>query len=101
MKRIGKEANIWDRFRSRPRVLAQWLLESRENWKQKHAKVKQEVKRLKVRVADVNKSREQWKEKVKQRDHDLAAMKAEVDRLRQQVEQSDKKRPPRHLAQPN
>ena len=80
---------FWDRFRSRPRKLAKWLFESRENWKKKHQDLKVLLKRFQVQLADVRKSREQWRERAQYSLKDLVQMKAEVERLRKQVEQSD------------
>ena len=89
VKQVEQEASIWERYRSRPRVLARWLLESRDRWKEKYVAIKQEVKRLKVRVTDIHKSREHWKEIAKLKAEELVAMKSEFDRLRQQVEQTE------------
>ena len=80
---------FWERFRSRPRKLAKWLFESRENWKKKHQNLKVLLKRFQVQLSDVRKSREQWKERAQYSLEALEQMKSEVERLRKQVEQSD------------
>lgn len=89
---MEEDGDFWDTFRTRPRVLAQWFHKSRENWKHKYQKVKEELHRLKVRVSDVNQSREEWKEKVLRKESELAQMKAELDRLRQQVQDGPEKK---------
>lgn len=78
-----------DRFRSRPRKIAKWLLESRDNWKNKHQNLKVLLKRFQVQLADVRKSRKQWRERAQYSLKELEQMKAEVQQLRKQVEQSD------------
>jgi len=90
VEQIREDSDSWDRYRTRPRVLAQWFHESRENWKRKYHAVKQEVHRLKVRVGDVDQSREQWKGKALEKDRELAALKAELERLQQQVQEGEK-----------
>ena len=92
--RIEGDTGFWARFRSRPRVLATWFYQSRELWKRKYQELKSEVKRLKVRVADVQQSRELWKKRVQERERELADMKAEVDRLQREIQQSEIKTPP-------
>jgi len=72
-------------FRSPPRVLVDWFQRSRDNWKSKHMTVKAELKKFKVRVSDVSKSRDCWKEKAKASERDLALLQGELERLRQQV----------------
>ena len=83
------DERFWDRFRSRPRKLAKWLFESRENWKKKCRDLKVLLKRLQVQLADVRQSREQWKERARYSSKELDRMKAEVERLRQLVQQSE------------
>lgn len=90
VEQIREDADFWDRFRTRPRVLAQWFHESRENWKRKYQAAKEELHRLKVRVGDVDQSREQWKGKVLEKDRELAELKAELERLQQQVQEGEK-----------
>ena len=87
---IRRDSAFWDRFRTRPRVLAQWFHESRENWKHKYQTLKEELHRLKVRVGDVDHSREQWKRRALEKDCELAELKAELQRLQQQVQEGEK-----------
>ncbi len=76
-----------ERYRSRPRQLARWLLESRDTLREKYREVKVELKRLKVRVNDVVKSRDEWKRRSNLADQQVLAVKAEVERLTAQFEQ--------------
>jgi len=55
----GKRGN---EFRSPVRVLASFFRKSRDQWKRKYVDAKTELKRFKVRVSDVSKSRDAWKE---------------------------------------
>jgi peptidoglycan hydrolase CwlO-like protein len=86
---LHEDEGFWDRFRSRPRVLARWFHESREKWKRKYQELKRQLKRLQVQVADVRNSREKWKEQAQQKGTELAQMKAEVERLQRQLEESE------------
>ena len=55
--------NPLDKYRSRPRQLARWLVLSRDALRAKYQALKAEMKRLKVRVRDVTKSRDNWKQR--------------------------------------
>ena len=45
-------ANPLDKYRSQPKQLARWLLESRDTLREKYQGLKVEARRLKVRVSD-------------------------------------------------
>lgn len=79
----SNESELW---RTRPRVLAQWFQKSRDQWKEKHQQLKKEVKRLKVRVADVQNSREQWRQKAQRSEQELKEMKTQLEELQRQVQ---------------
>lgn len=81
------EGNALEAYRSRPRQLARWLLESRDTLRRKYRELKVESKRLKVRVNDVVKSRDEWKSRANLADQQGLAAKAEVERLSAQLEQ--------------
>ena len=84
-------------YRSRPKQLARWLLESRDRLREKYQGLQVELKRLKVRVSDVTKSRDNWRQQAETADQQLRAMKAEVEQLSALLEQADFKkvnRPP-------
>jgi chromosome segregation ATPase len=75
-------------YRSRPKQLARWLLESRDTLREKYQSLKVELKRLKVRVRDVGKSRDNWRRQAETSDQQVRAMKAEVERLTALLEQA-------------
>jgi predicted nucleic acid-binding Zn-ribbon protein len=77
-----------EKYRSRPKQLARWLLESRDTLREKYQGLKVESKRLKVRVSDVTKSRDNWRQRAETSDEQVRAMKAEVDRLTALLEQA-------------
>lgn len=77
-----------EKYRSRPKQLARWLLESRDTLREKYQGLKVELKRLKVRVSDVTKSRDNWQQQAETSDEQVRAMKAEVDRLTALLEQA-------------
>ena len=77
-----------EKYRSRPKQLARWLLESRDALREKYQGLKVESKRLKVRVSDVTKSRDNWRQQAETSDQQLRAMKAEVERLASLLEQA-------------
>ena len=80
--------NPLDKYRSRPRQLATWLLASRDALRGKYQGLKIESKRLKVRISDVVKSRDHWRQRAEVSDQQVRAMKAEVERLTAQLEQA-------------
>ena len=79
-------------YRSRPKQLARWLLESRDRLREKYQGLQVELKRLKVRVSDVTKSRDNWRQQAETADQQLRAMKAEVEQLSALLEQADSKK---------
>ena len=81
-----EEKDLLDNYRSRPKQLARWLLESRDRLRAKHQKLKSDWKRLTVRVNDVSRSRDNWKQRAEVSDKQVQAMQAEVERLSVLVE---------------
>jgi len=81
-----EEKDLLDNYRSRPKQLARWLLESRDRLRAKHQKLKSDWKRLTVRVNDVSRSRDNWKQRAEVSDKQVQAMQAEVERLSALVE---------------
>jgi len=82
-----EERDLFDEYRSRPKQLARWLLESRDTLRAKYQKLKTDWKRLTVRVNDVFRSRDNWKQRAEVSDKQLLAMRAEVERLSALLEQ--------------
>ena len=82
------EGDNFEKYRSRPKQLARWLLESRDTLREKYQGLKVELKRLKVRVTDVTKSRDSWRRQAETSDQQMRAMKAEVERLAALLEQA-------------
>ena len=80
--------NPLEQYRSRPKQLARWLLESRDTLRKKYQGLKVELNRLKVRVSDVTKSRDNWRQQAEASDQQVHAMKAEVERLAALFEQA-------------
>ena len=81
-----KEEILFDRYRSRPRQLARWLLESRDTLREKYRKLKVDWKRLTVRVNDVSRSRDNWRQRAEVSEKQVLAMQAEVERLSALIE---------------
>ena len=82
-----EEENLFDKYRSRPKQLARWLLESRDTLREKYQKLKADCKRLTVRVSDVSRSRDNWKQRAEVSDKQVQAMQAEIERLSALLEQ--------------
>ncbi len=80
----GQEKGL-DRFRSPVRVLASFFEKSRDQWKQKCMDAKTELKRFKVRVHDVSKSRDAWREKAEARQRELESLQSQVQQLQSEV----------------
>lgn len=67
-------------------VQAWFLGRSRERWKQKHAELKVESKRLKQRVADVCKSRSGWRSEALAAHREVQELQAQNAALRAQLD---------------
>ena len=80
--------NPLEKYSSRPRQLARWLLESRNKLREKYQSLRVELKRLKVRVSDVTRSRDSWRQQAEESEQQVRAMKAEVERLATLLEQA-------------
>lgn len=93
--------SLLKQYRSRPKQLARWLLESRNTLREKYQGLRVELKRLKVRVSDVTKSRDNWKQQAETSDQQLRAMKAEVERLTALVEQATESGPQKKANSPS
>ena len=63
-------------------VQAWFLRRSRDLWKAKSADLKLELKRVRQRVADVDRSRAQWRRRAEDAGRQLEALRAENARLR-------------------
>jgi chromosome segregation ATPase len=72
-------------YRSPRRVLADWFRKSRNNWRQKYADLKAEIKRFKIRAYDLQKSRDHWKDQAAVYQQQLDALQAQVEQLKAQV----------------
>lgn len=79
------EEKVSKAFRSPTRVLSGWFQRSRDNWKCKYMTLKAELKRYKVRVSDIEKSRRRWREQAEASRGELEVLRAELDQLRNQV----------------
>lgn len=84
---VVSERDVFESYRSRPKQLARWLLESRDTLRARYRELKVELKRLKVRVRDVVKSRDEWKRRAHLANQQVLSEKAEVERLTVQLEQ--------------
>jgi len=82
------EVDSLEKYRSRPRQLARWLLESRDTLRAKYQGLKVELNRLKVRIRDLAKSRDNWRQRADAADQQVHAMKAEVERIAALLEQA-------------
>lgn len=80
--------SVLNQYRSRPKQLARWLLESRDTLREKYQELQINTKCLKVRVSDLDKSRNNWRQRADESEQKLQAMVAEVERLTALLEQS-------------
>jgi chromosome segregation ATPase len=83
---MAVEGKAERRFKSPNRILARSFRLGRDNWKAKYKKLKEELKRMKNRVADARRSREQWSSKAQQ-------LQAELGRLKQATAAQDQNQP--------
>lgn len=69
-----------------PAYVQAWFLQrSRDNWKNKYSLVKDDVRQLKNRLIDVEKSREQWRERAKDHARRLEEVEAQNAALQEQL----------------
>jgi peptidoglycan hydrolase CwlO-like protein len=85
MDAVDAQTKDLNEFRSPVRVLAAFFQKSRDQWKQKYMDAKADLKRFKVRVADVSNSRDAWREKAEARQTELQAMQAQLQELQNQI----------------
>lgn len=78
--------------RKRPGAWMRFLEISRDGWKRKYKELKDSIKRLKNRVADLTKSREQWRSKAEQARDQVSVLEAEIASLRVLVAVSTEKK---------
>ena len=72
---------------------AAWLEESRDQWKAKAQERTREIKRLKVRVTDVDRNRNEWRSRAeisadesREQAEQIEALQREVETLRAELE---------------
>jgi len=70
---------------TRPRVLAKFFEESRDNWKRKCQEATAEVKRFRDKVRDIQLSRQMWREQAEQAVLEQQRLAAEVQRLQEEL----------------
>jgi hypothetical protein len=69
-------------FTTSKQVQAWFLRRSRDLWKTKYTDLKLELKRVRQRVADIDRSRVQWRRKAEDAGQQIEALQAENARLR-------------------
>ena len=68
-----------------PRWVQVWFLRrSRDNWKRKYQRLKEDAKRLQNRVNDVTHSREKWREQAEREDRRAKELEARNAALQEQ-----------------
>lgn len=70
---------------TRPRVLAKFFEQSRDNWKRKCQAALADVKQFRDKVRDVLESRQMWCERAEQSEQERRRLAAEVQQLRAQL----------------
>lgn len=70
---------------TRPRLLARFFEESRDNWKRKCQEAIAEVKQFRDKVRDVQQSRQMWRAQAEQARQEQQRLAAEVQRLQVQL----------------
>jgi predicted nucleic acid-binding Zn-ribbon protein len=81
--------------RKRPGAWMRFLEISRDGWKRKYQDLKDSIKRLKNRVADLTKSREHWRSQAELARDQVSVLEAEIASLRVLVATSAEKKTPR------
>jgi predicted nucleic acid-binding Zn-ribbon protein len=94
---MADNAKSVNEFRSPARVLASFFRKSRDRWKQKYMDAKVELKRFKVRVADVLKSRDAWKEKTAAKQREIESLQAQMQQLQDQLSEASSRETKRML----
>jgi predicted nucleic acid-binding Zn-ribbon protein len=77
-----------------PRWVQVWFFgRSRDGWKRKYQKVKENAKRLQDRVNDITKSRAHWREEAEQLSQRVEELEAQNAALQERAAASKKDRP--------
>jgi hypothetical protein len=58
-------------YKSTEKRLAQWFEESRDNWKEKALRKQKKLRKLEVKIRDLENSREEWKKRAKKAEKEL------------------------------
>jgi uncharacterized coiled-coil DUF342 family protein len=82
MMDVGATRGEYRLLETRPRLLARFFEESRDNWKRKCQAAVAEVKQFRDQVRDVRQSRQMWREQAEQARQEQQRLAAEVQRLR-------------------
>ncbi len=89
-------------FKSPLRILTRHFLTSRDQWKQKCMRAKEDIKRFKNKSVDAVKSRDQWKRKCEQLQARAQSLESELVQLRAESQTAaavkKKSRPPTTVA---
>jgi septal ring factor EnvC (AmiA/AmiB activator) len=78
----SSDQDIKPPYSTSKQVQAWFLRRSRDLWKDKYAELRLELKRLRQRVADIDRSRAQWRRRAEDAGQELEALQAEIARLR-------------------
>lgn len=78
----GKKLRL---LKTRPRVLAQFFQKSRDSWKLKCQKSKDEIRVLRGRTRDLEKSRGKWRKAAEESKQEQERLREENTRLREEL----------------
>ncbi len=70
---------------TRPRVLANFFRESRDNWKRKFQETKPEFQAFRGRIRDLELSRAKWREQAEQSQSEQNRLEQEVQQLNEEL----------------
>lgn len=89
---MAQRGKSYKEYKSPLRKLLRFFEQSRDKWKEKCRKAKQEVKRLKKRVNFLEESRARWKKQAKEQEAEIDGLKREQADLAEEIETLKQKR---------
>lgn len=75
-------------FKSPKRMLVRFFRQSRDRWKRKCKELRADLKRVRVRMYDLNESQQHWKHRAQQRLKEQEQLQAQLGELKGQLAQA-------------
>lgn len=85
MSSVAADEKKYRLLETRPRVLANFFRESRDNWKRKYQEAKSEFQAFRGRIRDLELSRAKWRDQAEQSQSELQRLEQELRHLKEKL----------------